>query len=289
MLGMRLILMGHMLRKYHGWLMGLLLLGLGLNACGETKSAATPKAQVTATSTPIAASKPKPTPKAPAIPDKSFQQALDRADSARSIAQSAANTDDWKLAASRWEDAIEAIKAVPKKDVNHKATAGKLAEYQRGLEIAQAKSQGQKVQGRLVAEISADRPIDPDVQVNTAQSRTFRVPIKYHSAKIPVVDVTFNNGQVFEMLVDTGASGTMISYDAANSLGLREAGKVNVGTAAGNATVSVAVIKSIGVGGKSIYNVPVTVGPVGLLGHDFFGDCVVTLRRDVVEFGECSN
>jgi hypothetical protein len=281
------MLMESILKNYCGLFITLLVLGVGLNACGETKSAATPKAKAT----PIATSNPKPksTAKAPASPpNKSFQQALDRADSARSIAQSAANTDDWKLAASRWEDAIEYVKAVPKKDVNHKAAAGKLAEYQRGLEIAQAKSQGQKVQGRLVADIGADRPIDPDVQMNTAQSRTFRVPIKYHSAKIPVVDVTFNNGQVFEMLVDTGASGTMISYDAANALGVREAGKVNVGTAAGNATVSVALIKSIGVGGKSIYNVPVTVGPVGLLGHDFFGDCVVTLRRDVVEFGECS-
>jgi hypothetical protein len=27
---------------------------------------------------------------------------------------------------------------------------------------------------------------------------------------------------------------------------------------------------------------------VGLLGHDFFGDCDVTIRRDVVEFADCS-
>jgi predicted aspartyl protease len=223
-------------------------------------------------------------------PDPSFQQALDRADSARSISQSAANTDDWKLAASRWEQAIDYIKQVPKADPNQKLVGAKLAEFQRGLEIAELKSQGLKVKGRLEPAVFAEKRRDPDEEgIESADSsRTFRAPIKYRSARIPVIDVTFNNGQVFEMMVDTGASGTMISYDMANTLGLRELGKVTVGTAAGNADVSVAEVKAISVSGKTIYNVPVTVGPAALLGHDFFGDCDVTIRRDVVEFVDCS-
>jgi hypothetical protein len=227
--------------------------------------------------------------KAPAgKPSESFQLALDRADSARSIGQSAANTDDWKLAASRWEQAIDHLKEIPKSDPNHKLVASKLTEFEQGLDVAERKSQGLKVQGRLEPAVFAEKRRDPDEVGGADSSRSFSAPIKYRQSRIPVVDVVFNNGAVYEMLVDTGASGTMITYDMANSLGLRELGQVNVGTAAGDTTMSVAKINAMTVAGKTIYNVPVTVGPVGLLGHDFFGDCDVTIRRDVVEFADCS-
>jgi hypothetical protein len=259
-----------------------------------------PKATTSNSQTPTkASSKPpakaavKPTDKAVAQaptgkPSESFQLALDRADSARSIGQSAANTDDWKLAASRWEQAIEHLKEIPKNDPNHKLVAGKLTEFAQGLETAERKSQGLKVQGRLEPAVFAEKRRDPDEVGGADSSRSFSAPIKYRQSRIPVVDVVFNNGAVYEMLVDTGASGTMITYEMANSLGLRELGQVNVGTAAGDTTMSVAKINAMTVAGKTIYNVPVTVGPVGLLGHDFFGDCDVTIRRDVVEFAGCS-
>ena len=52
---------------------------------------------------------------------------------------------------------------------------------------------------------------------------------------------------------------------------------------------SVGYVDSIEVGGAVIKNVPVAIAPspeleVGLLGHDFFGDYDVTIKRDLVEF-----
>jgi predicted aspartyl protease len=219
-------------------------------------------------------------------PDPAFQQALDRADSARSISQSAANTDDWELAASRWQQAIDYIKQIPKQDPNQKLVASKLVEFEKGLEKAQIKAKGQKVEGRLVPVISADQYRDPDAA--SADRSVIQIPIKYRRGGTPVVDVMFNNSMTFEMLFDTGATGTMISYDIGNALGLQEAGRVHIGTAAGNTTVSGTFIDAMSVPGKTIRNVPVVVGPVGLLGQDFYGDCDITIRQNVVELASCN-
>ena len=47
--------------------------------------------------------------------------------------------------------------------------------------------------------------------VTPVDTRVFRVPIKRRSGRTPVIDVTFNGGQSFEMIVDTGASKTLIT------------------------------------------------------------------------------
>ena len=49
----------------------------------------------------------------------------------------------------------------------------------------------------------------------TQNDGVFRVPIKRRSGKTPVIDVTFNGNQVFEMILDTGASGTLITQQMA--------------------------------------------------------------------------
>jgi predicted aspartyl protease len=238
-------------------------------------------------------SKPTANAKAKAVPKgdngATYREALDRADSARSISQSAQTPEDWDLTMSRWEQAIETLENVPEGDVNRKYVPQRLAEFNRGLAIAQAKAKGFDLPLEVEPVIYADRAIDRGQKLQSASTqRSYRVPIKYRRSKIPVIDVTFNGKYVFEMMVDTGASGTMITPEIAKATKMKVLGSTTILTAAGKAEAEVGMINSITVGGDSIYDVPVTVGPTGLLGHDFFKDCELTIRRDVVEFEQCS-
>jgi predicted aspartyl protease len=301
-------------------LMGTLVLTL-LGGCGlpsgeekaKTGATATPKAKPVAKAegkTPSqtkdsAPAKPKATAKAAAKPKTAavagktpppgsdngvtYRQALDRADSARSISQSAQNPEDWELTANRWEQALDLLDEVPAKDPNRKYVGQKQAEFNHGLAVAKAKIEGSKVPVWVEPVVWADEAIDKGPKLEGAKDqRTYRVPIKYRSGKVPVVDVTFNSKYVFEMLVDTGATGTMITPEIAKALKLKDMGTATIGTASGTAQVDVSVVNSITLGGNSIYDVPVAIGPMGLLGHDFFKDCDITIRRDVVEFAQCS-
>ncbi|WP_264322978.1 retropepsin-like aspartic protease [Romeriopsis navalis] len=265
-----------------------------------SKSATSPNA--VASVTPPASSKPAAKPPTQSKPAQTqskgmpklasvhYQKSLDRADSARSISQSATNPDDWKLAASRWQQAIKLLRQVPKSDVNHKYVAKHLAAFQQGLEMAQVRSQGRKIQGTLKPAISSTKRIEPVDLIAPAgsNSRNFQVPIRARRDRIPVIDVSFNGGRRFPMMVDTGASGTMITQAMADSLGIEEAGSAAIMTPAGRSSTGYGFVGQINVGSKSIYNVPVTIGPVALLGHDFFGDCDVAFRQDVIEFSNCS-
>ena len=55
---------------------------------------------------------------------------------AASIAQSAQSNDDWNLVVSRWQRAINLLKAVPKSSANYAIAQKKVAEYQRNLAYA---------------------------------------------------------------------------------------------------------------------------------------------------------
>lgn len=66
-----------------------------------------------------------------------FQDALDTAMGAATIAQSAQSKDDWNLVVSRWQSAISLLKAVPKSSANYAIAQKKIAEYQRNLAYAQ--------------------------------------------------------------------------------------------------------------------------------------------------------
>lgn len=117
----------------------------------------------------------------------------------------------------------------------------------------------------------------------------FIAKIKRREHNIPVIDVTFNNGQTFEMIVDTGASGTVITRPMAQALGVVPVKMVRVDTASGvGLAFPVGYVQSIAVDGAVVNKVPVAIaGPeqdIGLLGHDFFGNYDLTVKRDVVEF-----
>ncbi|MEG4486221.1 retropepsin-like aspartic protease [Microcoleus sp. D2_18a_B4] len=118
--------------------------------------------------------------------------------------------------------------------------------------------------------------------------QVFQAKIKRRAGGTPVIDVVFNGNKTFEMILDTGASGTLISQRMATALGVRPVRTIRAGIADGSVVeFPIGVVRSIRVGGAAIQNVEVAIAkqmPIGLLGHDFFGNYDVKIKKDVVEF-----
>ncbi len=121
----------------------------------------------------------------------------------------------------------------------------------------------------------------------TAKNGVYRVPIKRRLASTPVIDVMFN-GKKFEMILDTGASSTLITQRMAIALGLKPTGARQVIIADGSRVrFLTANIGSVTTGGMPARKLTVTVAPnsdIGLLGHDFFDRYDVKIKRSVIEF-----
>ncbi|MEG4507220.1 retropepsin-like aspartic protease [Microcoleus sp. F6_B4] len=121
-----------------------------------------------------------------------------------------------------------------------------------------------------------------------ANPQVFQAKIKRRAGGTPVIDVVFNGNKTFEMILDTGASGTLISQRMATALGVKPVRTVRAGIADGSfVEFPIGVVRSIRVGGAAIQNVEVAIAkqmPIGLLGHDFFGNYDVKIKKDVVEF-----
>ena len=118
--------------------------------------------------------------------------------------------------------------------------------------------------------------------------KVFQAKIKRRAGGTPVIDVVFNGNKTFEMIVDTGASGTLITQRMATALGVKPVRTERAGIADGSVVeFPIGRVQSIGVGGAQIKNVEVAIAKqmeIGLLGHDFFGNYDVKIKRDVVEF-----
>lgn len=236
-------------------------------------------------------------PTAPAISQpNSYELALDKAYSAFIISQSAQSSDDWNLVVTQWTDAIKLMKALPVSSPYRAIAQKKITEYQRNLTYAQQQSTRpvQEIPDSVVAVTPPPLMLPPSTGALEAPLGTpqpvFQATIKRRAGGTPVIDVTFNNTQRFEMIVDTGASGTVITQQTAAALGVLPVGKAKADTAsARDVEFSVGYVESIEVNGAVIKNVPVAIAPspeleIGLLGHDFFGNYDVTIKRDLVEF-----
>jgi predicted aspartyl protease len=118
--------------------------------------------------------------------------------------------------------------------------------------------------------------------------KVFQAKIKRRAGGTPVIDVVFNGNKTFEMIVDTGASGTLITQRMATALGVRQVSTGRAGIADGSIVeFPIGLVGSIRVGGAVIQNVEVAIAKqmeIGLLGHDFFGNYDVKIKKDVVEF-----
>lgn len=272
------------------------------NSSAETSPAATSTPE-TAETTPQAA------PEQAAPEYDPYPDAVNRASAAFTLSQSAQSQDDWRLVSNRWQQAIELMTAVPASSPNHATAQEKLTEYRRNLSYAREQAatpipeiaSGDNVITIPItsAEVSSGTNREPR---RTASPSTpiaglpqgngvFTAPIVRRSGGTPVVLVTFNGNQTFEMIVDTGASGTVITQPMARALNVTPVGSTNVATAsARSATFLLGYVNSMEVAGARTENTLVAIaGPelgTGLLGHDFFGNYDVTVRENVVEFRE---
>lgn len=270
-----------------------------------------PEASSTSSSSPNAAS-PSTSATAPPPAADPFPDAINQASSAFNLSQSAQSRDDWRLVANRWQQAITTMTTVPASSPNHGTAQQKLTEYRRNLTYAQQqaaaplpeRSPGRVIEVPIASSSSSSPAASSSIpaapqrsQSNAApapspsEGRVYRAPIVRRSGGTPVVLVTFNNNQPFEMIVDTGASGTVITQPVARALGIQAVGETSVATAsANNVTFQLGYVDSMEVGGSRRGRMLVAIaGPsldTGLLGHDFFGRYDVTVRQDVVEFRE---
>ncbi|NJL20378.1 MAG: aspartyl protease [Leptolyngbyaceae cyanobacterium SM1_3_5] len=260
-------------------LRAVVLVGFALSGCST--SVTPPPAPV---ASPVASIAPTPAPAAPARPAPDpFQQGLRRAMSAATMAQAAQSQDDWRLVVSRWQQAIEQMKAIPAGNPRRAQAQSKVTEYQRNLAYAQRQADRstalQNPDGvvRVTADIVPVAAPAPAPAIAPAPSNSvFRAPILRRVGGIPVIAVTFNDTQQYEMIVDTGASGTLITLQMAAALNVVPVGQATASTAsARNVTFPLGYVQSVEVDGAIASNVLVAVaGPeldIGLLGQDFFG------------------
>lgn len=118
-----------------------------------------------------------------------------------------------------------------------------------------------------------------------AKPKVFQAKIKRHQAGTPVIDVTFNGKQKFEMLLDTGATQTTITSKMANVLKVVPVGTVVAHIASGEVVqFPIGRVASIEVGGAVSSDSMVLIGAVPLLGQSFFGGYDIMIKRDIVEF-----
>jgi predicted aspartyl protease len=124
-------------------------------------------------------------------------------------------------------------------------------------------------------------------EVKQLPKGVFQAKIKRRENGTPVIDVNFGNRK-FEMILDTGASATIITTNMAQTLGIIPVGKALVNTvSANNVEMPLGYVKTMGVDGIVSSNVLVGIIPVlkiGLLGNNFFSDYDITVKRDVIEF-----
>lgn len=224
-----------------------------------------------------------------------YELAQGKAYSAWSTSQFAKSSADWHLVAIQWQDAITLLQALPADSPAKTFAQEKIAEYQRQLTYAQQQVANltKNDSEHVIASLPEPKtPLLPPLSQPTVlpSQIVFKAPIRRLAGGTPVIDVTFNGTQQVEMIVDTGASGTVITQQTASALRVVPVTKAQANTASARSVeFTVGYVNSVAVGGLVIKHLPVAIAPsaeleIGLLGHDFFGDYDVTIKRDVVEF-----
>jgi hypothetical protein len=107
-------------------------------AASPTPKAASPTPKA-ASPTPKAAS---PTPKAAGPKSDNWRQAVNQAQSAAILAQTAQSQAEWNAVASEWQKAVALMNAVPTTSPNHPKAQQKAAEYKSNLVVANRRAAG---------------------------------------------------------------------------------------------------------------------------------------------------
>lgn len=194
-----------------------------------------------------------------------FREAVNRAQSAVAIGQSAQSPDDWKLAESRWQQAILLMQQVPNSDPNYTTAQQKVPEYQKNATQASRAASGQGVSS---ARTAVAQPADGLVT---------QVAILNRAGGTPVVSVkvTGNSGaQAFPILFDTGANITLITPQMAQQVGVLIVDEIVVTVADGRSVrMPVGYVDTLQLGGLVVRDLLVGIGgDVALLGQDVYGE-----------------
>ena len=249
-----------------------------VTAQGEGETAA----PGTAEATPVAdaATAPSAAPEAVTAPQTNyFNEAVNRAQSAVAIGQSAQSTDDWNLAVSRWQQAVAYMQQVPSSDPNYSVAQQKVQEYGQNLASAQSQAAGQVAASTAAA--AADAP--PGLVTS--------IPIVGQMGGTPVVPVTLTASQgtqQFEMLFDTGASGTLITPAMAQAVGVVVTGSATVTVADGRRVeIPIGYVDTLKVGELINRDIWVGIGgDVALLGQDVYGPYGLSIGSSKIDLYE---
>lgn len=116
----------------------------------------------------------------------------------------------------------------------------------------------------------------------------FQVPIKRREAGIPVIEVMFNGKHTFEMMLDTGASSTVLTSKMAETMGIKAEGVVLASTPSDDkASFAQGRVASVAVAGIEVKDLSVAISPsldLGLLGQNFFANYDIVIKKDKIEF-----
>lgn len=158
-----------------------------------------------------------------------------------------------------------------------------------GLSVFPYSGNAQEHQGCYMLDANGN-PVDLNgiCSNNTSTPGVFRSRIKRRQSGIPVIEVTFNQKHTVEMMVDTGASGTVLSPEVAKRLGVEVEGSIMADTPSQRGVrFPAGRVASVSAGGAVANNVVVIISPAlstGLLGQNFFGRYDVVIKENVVEF-----
>ncbi|MEL6352219.1 MAG: retropepsin-like aspartic protease [Cyanobacteria bacterium J06627_28] len=211
-----------------------------------------------------------------------YNEGINLASSADALSQSAFSPDDWGLIVSRWQRAAQQMGQVAPGTANYEEAQAKSANYTQRAEAAQAQIAELQTITYVPLPASARRTAPPAATSQPAATSSssddsqqrVRVPIVRRLHGTPVVRVTFNGVREYEMILDTGASRTLITRPMADDLGVVTIDRMIASTAsAAEVTFEVGQLSSMSLGGITLNDARVSIGEtvdVGLLGNDFF-------------------
>jgi predicted aspartyl protease len=222
-----------------------------------------------------------------------YQTAIATAQTANQLSQQAKSVEDWQAVVIQWQTAVNLMQKIPEHDVNRTAALKNLVLLEEGVARSKVKLKEFKVQSSEQESFTPTQiiPAKPSSKPIETIGSNYQATIKSYRNNIPIIDVMFNGSVSFEMMVDTGASNTMITESMSKILQVKAVRSVPAKTPGGEVEFQVGYVDSIGIGDNSVEGLPVAIGTEALLGHDFFGDCNINIKRDqnIVEFSQCKS
>ncbi len=280
-----------------------------LSACGTTAPTPSPTASPAVSIEPVVSTSPSPTASPTGgltdtaalnatIANDRYQEALNTAAAARAVGETAMAKEDWSLVADRWQESVKLLKMIPKNSINYPLAMKILPQYQQNLSNARQKALNYKPpsseQKDLESTKKGNKAEKPDPNIDTIkitqidQSQSFSLPIVAKNNNVPIIEVVINGRDRIPMMLDTGASKTLLTKGVAERLKLASQGKTTAKTANGNAEFDTVKLDSLEFGPGKVTNLTVAVGDnnlnYGLLGHDVYKGYDITLTEDSVQF-----